>query len=87
MPTELLSSGPAHTLTEDRIYAVPGFQCLMTVNDPVLTYQSSVEVSFASPTTLTLDDNDQCYVGGGFIRCTDGNPIVTLSRTYTVPNN
>lgn len=84
MPTNSLYKNGVQTLIEDVIYATPPTQCLLYAVDETLTYQTAADVAFTSPTTLTLDGNNQCYITPGFIRCTDGNAIVSLSSPITL---
>jgi hypothetical protein len=84
MPTNSLYKNGTQTLVENVIYATPPTQCLLYAVDETLTYEFSATVGFSSPTTLTLDSNNQCYITPGFIRCTDGDAVISLSSPITL---
>lgn len=72
MPTELLSIGPAITLVQNQVYALPARRVLARSTGAIETSQDGT--TFAA-VTLT---NNQAELAAVFIRSTGANNIVTL---------
>lgn len=70
MPTELLTIGPIHVLTQNTVYALPATRCLLFTDGVAPTIQQSADVAFTANVALTLTSG-QAEVAGGFIRCTN----------------
>jgi hypothetical protein len=80
MPTELFSIGYPHLMLQDVIYALPSSRCLLFCDQAVATFEQSNDVIFANFVALTPDANEQIEVAGGFIRCTNASPLVSLKK-------
>lgn len=80
MPTETLSPGPAWSMIQNVVYALPAVRVLLfTTGAPTL--EQSTVVAMTAPVTVVLA-NGQAELAGGFIHCTSAGPqIVTLKRT------
>ena len=73
--TTLLTIGPPHTITQNVVYALPARRCLLMSSTSGI--EQANDVAFTTPVALTLTSG-QAEVAGGFIRCTTGNPIISL---------
>ena len=78
MPVEVISIGPPTTLLQNVVYALPAVKVLLTAEGSPTLQQSNL-FAFTTPITTTLTLN-QVTVGGGFIRSTAGNAVITLKR-------
>jgi hypothetical protein len=75
MPREALTIGPAHTLVEDVIYALPTPK--VTIHSDT-ALEVDVDITFSS--SQTVNANTPTVVAGGFVRCTTGDATVFLKR-------
>lgn len=77
MPTEALTIGPIHTLTDDLTYACPGRGCQVFSN---VALEISNTDDFAVKQTVVAATPTE--VVGGFIRSTTGAAIVRFMTYY-----
>lgn len=69
--TTALTIGPAHTLIQNTVYALPARSCIVNTTAAL---EESNDFTFAASSALT----DGQYTSAAFVRCTTAAPIVSL---------
>lgn len=79
MPTEVISIGPAFSMVQNVVYALPALRVLLfTVGAPTL-FQAN-DLAMTTPVAVTLAGG-QAELAGKFLQCTSTGPqVVTLKR-------
>jgi hypothetical protein len=79
MPTEVISIGPAFSMVQNVVYALPAPRVLLfTTGAPTL--EQANDVAMTAPVAVTLTGG-QAELAGKFLRCTSAGPqLVTLKR-------
>jgi hypothetical protein len=81
VPTTLISAGPAFTMLQNVVYALPASRCLLFCQTAAPVLEMSNELAFTTVVTPLTLTNGQCEVAGAFIRSTAvGGAIITLKK-------